>query len=336
MFAASTLRTLLQRHQTRLFWLHSAWSMALGIGMMWIGARHYAYLRIAFFHIAFIWTSSLFLPYLARIPNLSHAWHERLRLLINYFNRNFYQQFLFFILPLYYASTTLFSRAMFFLPLLACTTVLATLDVVYDRILTRRWLLLALFFSFNLFACTYAMLPLLWGLSYRLAARICAAVASLAFTSFCLRYATWRRQRKILACMVSMLLLFLISEAGLPFLPPVPLHLGNTIMGNGFDAATRTILGQTSTASRVPNQRLFIQTAIIAPLGLSDRLRHTWLLDGHEIYASPVFPVAGGRREGFRLHTSNTLPPCRAGTTLSIEVSNEYGQLVGRFSTVVE
>ena len=45
------------RHQEILWWLHSLYALILGIGMMWLGARKFAYLRIAIFYISFIWLS---------------------------------------------------------------------------------------------------------------------------------------------------------------------------------------------------------------------------------------------------------------------------------------
>ena len=45
----------LDRHQDKLWWFHSSYSLLLGIGVMWLGAKHFAYLRLAVFHIAFIW-----------------------------------------------------------------------------------------------------------------------------------------------------------------------------------------------------------------------------------------------------------------------------------------
>jgi hypothetical protein len=64
--------------------------------------------------IVFIWITSLGIPYMLAHPRINLKWKHRLRLLINYFNRNFYQQILFFIIPIYYMSTTLDSPNVFF------------------------------------------------------------------------------------------------------------------------------------------------------------------------------------------------------------------------------
>lgn len=87
--------------------------MLLGIGIMWLGARNFAYLRIAVFHVAVIWLISLFLPKLLSHPRVPPRWTPRIRLVANFFNKNLYQQVLFFVLPIYYDSATLTSGNFF-------------------------------------------------------------------------------------------------------------------------------------------------------------------------------------------------------------------------------
>src|SRR5262245_33963832 len=126
------LKRWLRDHENKLWWIHSAYALLLGIAVMWLGARNHNYLRIAIFHIAFIWVSSLCLPRLISHPRVSEQWAARFRLLINYFNKNFYQQVLFFILPIYFASATLPSPNIVFVVLLGVSAVISTLDIVYD------------------------------------------------------------------------------------------------------------------------------------------------------------------------------------------------------------
>ena len=75
-----------------------------------------------------------------------------MRLVVNLFNKNLYQQVLFFVLPIYYGSATGWSLNFIFVTLLAISALLSTLDVVYDRHLSTRRSLTAPFFAFNLFA----------------------------------------------------------------------------------------------------------------------------------------------------------------------------------------
>src|SRR4030095_16543417 len=95
-----------RRHQEKLWWLHSLYALILGVGVMWLGKRNFDYVRAAAFNMSCIWLSVLLLPKLLNRLRLSPLWASRLRLLVNFFNKNFYQQMLFFVLPIYYASTT--------------------------------------------------------------------------------------------------------------------------------------------------------------------------------------------------------------------------------------
>ena len=191
-------------HKEKIWWLHSFYALILGIGIMWLANRNFTYLRVAVFYITFIWLSSLFLPNLLNRPWLPPPWSRGIRLLINYFNKNLYQQMLFFALPIYYASSTLWSRNIGFVLLVGLSATLSTLDVVYDRHLSVSRSLTAIFFAFNLFALINVMLPVLWNVSNAWAMRISAFLALLGFLTLYYRPSQWRVRG-------SFALLFLIS-----------------------------------------------------------------------------------------------------------------------------
>lgn len=90
---------------------------------------------------------------------------------------------LFFLLPIYYASATGSSWNMLFVAFVAVSALLSTLDVVYDRHLSVRRGLMAVFFAFNLFACINVMLPLVWRISNAAAMRASAGLALVAFVT---------------------------------------------------------------------------------------------------------------------------------------------------------
>jgi hypothetical protein len=316
-------------HKEKLWWLHSFYALILGIGIMWLGRRNFAFLRIAVFHLGFIWLSSLFLPRLLNHPRLSARWAPRLRLLVNFFNKNLYQQMLFFVLPIYYASATLGSRNIAFVALVALSATLSTLDVIYDRHLSVRRGLTAAFFAFNLFALINVMLPILWSVSNTLTTRIGALLALLGFLS--LFYpGSQAKFRRLSLVVASGLLFFGLVELGRPFIPPAPLRLARIEFGGGFEKASLQVVAPLTELQ--PNQpfRLYGVTSIRAPLGLTERVRHRWYENGKLIFASPFYNMVGGRVEGFRLWTSfpfNTLAP---GTTLRLDLETEGGQLIGR------
>ena len=93
---------------------------------------------------------------------------HRAQLVINYFNKNFYQQLLFFILPIYWLSTTPGSRNVLLRRAAGrrrpCCRRWTS---IYDRHVAVRRVLTALFFAFSVFAGAAAALPILWQIQTR-------------------------------------------------------------------------------------------------------------------------------------------------------------------------
>jgi hypothetical protein len=320
----------LERHERFLWTLHSLWALALGVAVMWLGSRHFAWLRVTLLYLAFLWVTSLFVPALVDEPGQPSRWRGRLRLVINYFHKNFYQQLLFFLLPVYWASATRWSLNMLFVAVLACSALISTLDVFYDRHLSVRRGLLGVFFAFNLFACINVMLPVLWGISNRVALPLSAGLAVAAF-------ATIRHRLRDLASFpvrrqvgIAAIALVLLIALGRPFIPPAPLKVLRADFGSGIDRRELRVVEPVDTLPAGWSGRVYVVTAIYAPLGLRDRLEHRWYQDGRLVYSSPSYLVAGGRGGGFRLWTSGTVTNLRPGAHVRVDVRTEAGQLVGR------
>ncbi len=318
----------IHRHEFTLWWLHSTYALLLGIGAMWLVTRNYGFLRLVLLYIGFIWITSLFLPVIVNRPWLTPKWRERLRLVINYFNKNFYQQLLFFLLPIYYASTTFGSRNMIFFLLLTASAVLSTMDIVYDRYVSVQWQLTALFFMFNLFASINVMLPLLWAISNHWALWISAILAFGGFASMVHRLAGLRGPDAKILLGVAGVALFIIIWFFAPYIPPAPLTLGSTEFGRAVDKSLNVV----SPLDSLPSQpgKIVAVTSIKAPLGLKEQVRHRWLLDGKVIFVSKLYSVTGGRKEGYRLWTQITLNEKMTGRVLAVEVETHSGQLIGR------
>ena len=321
---------ILVRHQDKLWWFHSSYSLLLGVGVMWLGTKNFTYLRLAVFHIAFIWLSSLALPRLSRWQRLTENWHRRLRLLVNYFQRNFYQQLLFFILPIYYLSASWGAGNMLFVMLVAVSAVLATMDIIYDRYLSATWWRLAVFFAFNLFACINVMLPVIWNFQNALSLRLSALLALAGFTSFTFALRGVKGRQRLFLVLIAALLLLLVAEVGRPLVPPAPLRLLERSFGLGIDPDEKRLSGALRELPAGGPLRIYAMTSIAAPLGLKDRVCHYWYLDGDLVYESPFILLRGGRRDGFRLWTFRTLGGIGPGSILRVDVRTEAGQLIGR------
>jgi hypothetical protein len=328
-FVASAIR-FVREHELLLWCLHSLWALALGLVVMWAGSRNYAWIRYTILYIAFLWAASLFVPDLVDPPGGATRWRGRLRLVINYFSKNFYQQLLFFLLPIYWASTTPSSPNLVFVIALAVSALLATFDVVYDRHLSVRRGLTAIFFAFNLFACINVMLPLLWRISNRVALPVSAALAVAAFATIRYRLGELAQYQLREHVGLAAIALVLLVSVGRPVIPPAPLRLLSAEFGSGINRRTIEVTRRIRSLPPGWSGRLYAVTSVYAPLGLSDRVGHRWYQDGRLVWSSPFYTVTGGRKEGFRLWTSAAASRLRPGGKVRVEVWTEAGQLVGR------
>jgi len=318
-----------QRHAAALWWLHSGYALLLGIGIMWLGARDYNYLRVTVFHVGFIWLSSLYLPKLFDHPRLSPKWVGRLRLFVNYFNKNFYQQVLFFILPIYFGSATASSGNFIFVLLLAISAVLSTLDVVYDRHLSVRRSLTACFFAFNLFALINVMLPVLWSIGNGWATRVSAVFAALGFATIFQPFSQVRHRQYIVAVGTALLLLALV-ELLRSYIPPVPLRVRAGQFGGDYQPETKSVAPVLTEVEPGKGRRLHVVTPIKAPLGLKEKVQHRWYKNGRLIWDSSFIQVTGGREQGFRLWTNYLFTIIEPGDIVRVDARTEGGQLIGR------
>ena len=326
----SPVAAFLDRHERLLWGLHSLWALALGIVVMWAGARNYAWLRVTIFHVAFLWVTSLFVPALVDRPGTETKWRGRLRLVINYVTKNFYQQLLFFLLPIYYASASAWSANLLFVGFLGVSALISTLDVVYDQHLSVRRGLTAVFFAFNLFACINVMLPVLWSISNRVALPVSVALAVVAFATIRYRRGELARFHVRLHVGLAGIALVLLVALGRPLIPPAPLRVLKAEFGEAINRRALQVVRPIETLPVGWSGRVYAVTAIYAPLGLRDRIGHRWYQDGRLVYASPYYTLEGGRTEGFRLWTSAQAKDVQLGTRLRVEVRTEAGQLVGR------
>ena len=319
----------LRQHEKQLWWLHSLYALLLGIGIMWLGNRNYAFLRVTVFHVSFIWLSSLALRSIMESSRLSPRWSGRIRVVINYFNKNFYQQVLFFILPIYFASATLASGNFVFVVLVAFSAILSSFDVVYDRQLSPRRGLNALFFAFNLFVLINVMLPVLWSISNAWATRISAVLAIAGFVTLYFPLSQLRG-RKCIFIAAGAILWIVLVELGRPYVPPAPLRLVWSEFGSEIDRSAMRVVAPMAALEPSGPVHLYGLTAIRAPLGLTEKVRHRWYVDGKAIFTSAAFAITGGREDGFRLWTICSLDKIAAGSEIRIDAETEGGQLIGR------
>lgn len=318
------------RHQAVFWTFHSLWALGWGVAFIVVGGRRPQLLRWGLVSVGTVWLTSLALPALLAGPLIPDGRKGAARRLVLWGQKWLLQGLSFFLLPLYHRSATYPSRQVVFMALLLAAALAATIDVVYDEVVTRRRPLLGAHLAFVAFATMNITLPMVWrvGGLWNLAAS--GILATVVFVSFVAERGTGRPLRSALRSALVALFFLALVTLGRPAVPPAPLRLvsadfGTSLASNGRDVASPLA----SLPANVP-LRLVAVAAIQAPAGLEEGVLHVWSVDGAVVSQSRLIDITGGRERGFRSRTAASLPALRAGQRVRLEVETAHGQLIGR------
>jgi len=248
----------------------------------------------------------------------------------DYTIQTLYHGLLLFVLPAYWASTTLTSRNVAFLGLLVLLTLLATFDPWYRAIVHPRPWLGYVFFVVSIFAALNVALPLV-GLPPFWALMASAFAASLAITPVVRRAGdrTWVGALRVTVALG--VVAVALAAVGRAWIPPAPLFMARAaILWDVLDLDAIEALPTTLSAAEVRERGLVAYTAIYAPAGLRQSVSHVWRHRGRVIEVVSLAPVLGGRREGYRTYSRKTSFPEDSEGRWSVDVVTASGQLIGR------
>ena len=254
----------------------------------------------------------------------------------DYTLQSLYWHLLLFLVPIYYASTTLTSPNAFFFTLLAAATLLTVVDPWYRTIILRHPWAANLLFGFGLFVTLNVALPLVrvgsgWAPIVAAAASVLALAPALR-RSFNLSWGTAARAAAVAAA-VAILFVWLLRGG----IPPAPLYLVRGTFAREVRALEPLApVTRISTAEVREWGGLACFTALAAPAGLREPIVHVWRKKGAEVARIPLSAVRGGRPGGFRTYSRLTdLGPDPAGAW-SVNVLTSQGQLIGRVHLTVQ
>jgi hypothetical protein len=295
-----------------------------------VGASRPQLLRFGLVSVGAVWLTSLALPALLERSWIPAGRKGAARRLVLWGQKWLLQGLAFFLLPLYHRSATYPSRQVLFMALLAAAALAATIDVVYDEVVTRRRPLLGAFLAFVAFATVNITLPMVWrvGGLWNLAAS--GAIATAVFVSFVAERGNGRPFRAAArAALVGLFFLALVT-LGRPAVPPAPLRLASVRFGTSLAPSGRDVASPLDLIPADAPVRLVAVAAVQAPAGLEEGVRHVWSVGGRVVSESRLIGITGGRGRGFRSRSAASLPALRPGESVRLEVETAHGQLIGR------
>jgi hypothetical protein len=250
--------------------------------------------------------------------------------------QSLYHGVLLFVLPAYYAATTLGSRNGLFLVAVAAGALLTAVDPWYRRLVgPRPWLGHALL-AFSIFAGLNVALPLV-GVQPILALEMSAVLAVVALLPVFRRHGTVGWKRAVGQALICAGLAAGVAWFGRGLVPPAPLFVTRAVAARTVHMLepVDAIDGSIPAATVAEWGELAAYTAVYAPGGLRQGIAHVWTRNGVVIARIPLSPVRGGRAAGFRTWSRRRdLRPPLAGR-YRVDVVTASDQLIGRLRFAV-
>lgn len=330
------LRELRARHPA-LRWLErwgvSLASLASGLLALFLFRRGLEYFPWFLGYLLLLWMGGVLC--LDARQALAERKPRVVRLVMDYTIQSMLHGLFLFLLPIFYASTTLASQNAPLVLLLAGAALLTTVDPWYRALFRRsRWIETALFW-FGLFAALSVAFPLV-RVQATWAPVLSGVLSVLALVPSVRRRlgGGWREATAI--TLVAALAMGLLVWSARGFIPPVPLHLARATFAQSVARLEPVQPVTAVTAAEVAAWGgLTAFTAVVAPAGLRQPIFHVWKRNGVEVARIGLSPVRGGPRAGFRTHSrKRDLGPDPAGRW-EVEVITPSGQLIGRVGVTV-
>ena len=240
-----------------------------------------------------------------------------------------YHGVLLFLLPAYWAATTLTSVNVAFFLALVGLALIATFDPWYQALVHPRPWAGYVFFLVSLFGALNLALPLI-GVPPVAALAIAAWIAVVALTPAVCRGRAWSWKRGLAVTALLGMLATSAALAGRRAIPPAPLFVADSHLGWNVGTVDSLEPKSPIPAAALLQNGLIAYTAIYAPAGLKQPVDHVWRLEGQLINVIRLTPVEGGRREGYRTFSRKTSFPADPRGRWTVDVATATGQLIGR------
>ncbi len=343
------LRSFMKAHGRKLWWLHSAYALGLGITVVTFAQKGFDHARWLAVTASAAW---LLVVLFFRIfgsgrKQQSHA-HAAPKAKLRFFAmtyalKNLYQGMLFFLLPFYWKSTTFDSTNAWFVVLLGACALLSTLDIVFDRVVFKFRALASVFHGVALFGCLVLVVPALFPDTRTLTSLLVAtAITVVAFWTIHVDVHMLRDKRWLALFGATLAAAIGIAYWGRTTLPPVPMYVAHGAVGPIVLPDGRLGMEVRKLDPSVIDKLIAI-TDVVVPGGKGDRLVHVWKHDGYEVHRATedttrVSAAGESKDKGtirLRSQLTDRQMPARLVGSWSVDVETQDGQLVGRVSFTV-
>ena len=338
------LRSFMRAHGRKLWWLHSAYALGLGVTVVAFAQKGFDHARWLAVSIGAAWLLVVLFFRLfgsgrqqARLESAGAK--VRIRFFaMTYALKNLYQGMLFFLLPFYWKSTTFWAQNSWFVVLLGACALLSTLDIVFDRVVFRFRALASLFHGVALFGCCNLVVPALFPDTRTLYSLLVAmGITVVGFWTIHVSLAMLRDRRWVAMFFLSAGAALGGAYAARTAIPPVPMYVSKGAVGPIVLPDGRLGMVVHELHPSVID-RLIAITDVVVPGGKGDSLVHVWRHDGDEVHrATETTSRVDGPEGTIRLRsglTGRQLPKRLVGRW-AIDVETQDGQLVGRVSFLV-
>lgn len=234
-----------------------------------------------------------------------------------------WQNILFYLLPLWWASAVLLSWNMAFPLLLTAMALLSCFEHHWQSWVMENRVVQAIWSAIVLFA---ALLPVagLVAIPLRYSVGLCAALAALLTCLALINRLRGAGYRPLIIMLAAMAATSALAIWAAPVMPPVPVVRAASGMGT---AIRERELEGASGSFPAGVERVYAWFAVAAPANYRQNVRFEWFHNGLLASAPRDTQIVGGRREGFRTWTWRARP---APGNWRVDLRTDSGQLVAR------
>ena len=335
------IRGFFKRHHAKLWWIHSAYALALGALVATFAQEGFENARWLVLTVIATWVLAMLVFRFFGAGNsrkLETAGSKIRFYAMTYFLKNLYQGMLFFLLPFYWKSATWGEPNGYFLVVLGLCAFLSTMDVIFDNFLMKWRGASSIYYGFTLFACLNLAIPALLPDTGVLPSMLTAAGATvLAFWAF--HFPLRLLKKPLYSGLLIVLVLSGVSGAYVArkVIPPVPLYLKSGAVGTAKLKGGRLAM-ELVALHKSHFTHLYATTEVVIPGGAGDSFQHVWRHERDIVHTTEGAVVLLDEGEGvLRIQTElpqESLPDNPVGQW-SVDVMTTDGLLIGRVSFTV-